>query len=196
MGHPSFERLQLMQSCYPFLQNNKIFVCNTCHYAKHKKLPFPSSNSHASNCFDILHIDIWGPCSKPSMHSHRCFLTIVDDHSRFTWIHIMHTKAETRKIIIDFIVYIENQFNNKVKIIRTNNGSEFLMYDFYALKGIIHQTTCVETPEQNGIVERKHQHLLNVTPALLFQANLPHSFWCFALLHVAYLIIGTSTRVQ
>ena len=84
IGHSSFERLQLMQSCYPFLRNNKNFVCNTCHYAKHKRLPFPSSNSHASNCFDILHIDIWGPCSKPSMHSHRYFLTIVDDHSRFT----------------------------------------------------------------------------------------------------------------
>ena len=36
MGHPSFERLQVMQSYYPFLQNNKNFMCNTCHYAKHK----------------------------------------------------------------------------------------------------------------------------------------------------------------
>ena len=33
MGHPSFERLQFMQSSYPFLRNNKNFVCNTCHYA-------------------------------------------------------------------------------------------------------------------------------------------------------------------
>ena len=57
------------------------------------------------------------------------------------------------------------------------------MHDFYALKGIIHQTSYVETPEQNGIVKRKHQQLLNVTRALLFQANLPHSFWCFALIH-------------
>jgi len=50
------------------------------------------------------------------------------------------------------------------------------MHDFYAQKGIIHQTTCVETPEQNGIAERKHQHLLNVTRALLFQAQLPLNF--------------------
>lgn len=58
MGHLSFEQLQLMQSCYPFLRNNKNFTCNTCHYPKHKKLSFPSSNSHASSCFDLLHIDI------------------------------------------------------------------------------------------------------------------------------------------
>jgi len=73
MGHPSSERLQCMQSYYPFLQNNKNFTCNTCHYAKHKRLPFSSSNSHASNSFDLLHIDIWGPCSKISMHGHRYF---------------------------------------------------------------------------------------------------------------------------
>ena len=188
MGHPSFERLQVMQSYYPFLHNNKNFMCSTCHYAKHKRLSFSSSISHASNKFDLLHIDIWGACSKISMHGHRYFLTIVDDYSRFTWIHLMHTKAEARKIIIDFVAYIEAQFDGKVKTIRSNNGAEFLMHDFYALKGIIHQTTCVETPKQNGIAERKHQHLLNVTRALLFQANLPLNFWCFALPHAAYLI--------
>ena len=62
------------------------------------------------------------------------------------------------------------------------------MHHYYASKGIIHQTTCVETPEQNGVAERKHQHLLNITRALLFQANLPPSFWCYALPHAAYLI--------
>ena len=100
----------------------------------------------------------------------------------------MHTKAETRPIIMNFIASIETQYNRKVKVIRSDNGPEFLMHSFYVLKGIIHQTTCVETPEQNGITERKHQHLLNVTRALLFQANLPPSFWCYALTHATYLV--------
>ena len=118
----------------------------------------------------------------------RYFLPIVDDCSGFTWIFLMHVKAETREHIKAFIALVETQLDSKVKKIRTDNGLEFLMNDFYSLKGIIHQTTCVETPKQNGIVERKHQHLLNVTRALLFQANLPNSFWCFALSHATYLI--------
>ena len=188
MGHLSTERLQCMKPYYPILKHDRNFVCNTCHYAKHKKLPFSSSISHALHNFDLLHMDIWGPCSKISMHGHKYFLTIIDDHSRFTWVHLMHSKAETRDIIINFITSIETQYNQKVKIIRSDNGSEFIMTNFYASKGIVHQTSCIETPEQNGIVERKHQHLINVTRALLFQANMPSSFWNYALLHAAYLI--------
>ena len=62
------------------------------------------------------------------------------------------------------------------------------MQSFYNTIGIIHQTSCLETPQQDGIVERKHQHLLNVTRALLFQANLPPTFWSFALSHAVILI--------
>ena len=67
MGHPSIERLQVMQTYYPSLHNNnKNFVCTTCHYAKHKRSSFSSSTSHALSIFDLIHIDIWGPYSKVS----------------------------------------------------------------------------------------------------------------------------------
>ena len=58
-------------------------------------------------------------------------------------------------------------------MIRSDNGPKFIMRQFYDDIGIVHQTTCIETPQQNGIVERKHQHLLNMTRSLLFQSNLP-----------------------
>ena len=43
--------------------------------------------------------------------------------------------------------------------------------------GILHQTSCVETPSQNGVAERKNRHLLETTIALLFQMQVPKHFW-------------------
>lgn len=63
-----------------------------------------------------------------------------------------------------------------------------MLTNFYSLKGIAHQTSCVGTPQQNGVAKPKHHHLLNVALALLFQANLPKRFWGEAILTATYLI--------
>lgn len=57
-------------------------------------------------------------------------------------------------IIIDFITKIENRFQHNVKVIHSHNGNKFLIKHFFPSKKIIHQTTCIETREQNKIVER------------------------------------------
>lgn len=62
------------------------------------------------------------------------------------------------------------------------------MNEYFSSKGILHQTSCVETPQQNGMVERKHQHILNIARALYFQANLRKNFWIFAIQHAVHLI--------
>lgn len=80
----------------------------------------------------------------------------------------MSNKSMVKKLLPDFVSYVENQFESHVKIIRSDNGAEFSLTYFFTSKGIVHQTSCVETPQKNDIVERKHQHLLNITRSLLF----------------------------
>ncbi|GKU93759.1 hypothetical protein SLEP1_g7327 [Rubroshorea leprosula] len=84
------------------------------------------------------------------------------------------------------------------KKIRSDNGKEFtegVVKEFCFKKGIIQQTSCAYTPQQNGIVERKHRHLLEVARALRFQANLPLKFWVECVLTAGYLINLTPTPV-
>ena len=51
-----------------------------------KKDSFSLSASKSKNCFDLIHVDVWGPYSLSSIHGHKYFLTIVDDYSRYTWV--------------------------------------------------------------------------------------------------------------
>lgn len=66
---------------------------------------------------------------------------------------------------------------------------------YFVENGIEHHTTCVRTSQQNGRVECKHRHLLNVSRALMFQAKLPVKFWGECVLAAAYLINRTPSKL-
>jgi len=188
MGHSSKGVLEKLTKQYTNIHSVDIDVCSPCHLAKQHKLPFPLSKTSSEHVFYLIHMDIWGRLNVHSLHGHKYFLTIVDDHSRYTWIHLMESKSETRDYMQHFIAHIKNQFNKGIKVIRTDNGKEFCWKDFYDKHGIIHQTSCNETPEQNSIVERKHQHILNIARCILYQSNLPNLFLSYAVLHSVHLI--------
>ena len=93
---------------------------------------------------------------------------------------------------------VVNQFSAKIRIIRTDNGKEYVNNDFGAYlssHGIIHQTTCPSTPSQNGVAERKNRHLLEVARSLMFQMNVPKYLWSEAVLTAAYLINRMPSRI-
>lgn len=120
---------------------------------------------------------------------HRYFLTLVDDYTRYTWTIFLKTKDQTKNSLIQFVAYIETQFKTSLKCLRSDNGSEFIALTNYLLsKGIIHQKSCIETPQQNGVVERKHQHILNVARTLLFHSSIPLNMWNFCIQHAIHLI--------
>lgn len=165
--------------------------CDSCTRAKQHRLPFPISFSKTENCFELIHIDIWGRYHTASFEGAQYFLSIVDDYSRGVWVYLMQNKTEVSKFLIMFCNMVETQFNKSVKRIRTDNGLEFqssYMLIFYKERGILLETSCPYTPQQNGVVERKHRHLLEIARALRFQAALPIEFWGECVLTAAYII--------
>lgn len=151
-------------------------------------MPFVINTNRALNCFDLVHLDVWGPCSLPSIHGFKYFLTSVDDHSRYTWKNLLKGKFEVKGRVVEFFNMVANKFLREVKAIRSDNDTEFNIVDVCRERGIVHQLSCVETPKQNAQVERKHQHILSLARALMLQASLPKFLWSYAIQHAIYLI--------
>lgn len=188
LWHVSHKRLSHMSKLYPSLSFDHQATCDICHFVRQKKLPFTNSLYVACSKFELLHFDIWGPLSITFVHNHRYFLTILDDYSIFVWIVLLKNKSKVSQHVKNFITLIENQYHITPKIVRSDNGPEFLLNSFYASKGIFHHKSCVETPQQHVRVKRKYQHILNVGRALLYQSKLPASYWSYALLHATFII--------
>ena len=100
----------------------------------------------------------------------------------------MKVKSDVKHLLISFYNMILSQFNIGVKAIKSNNAPEFSLLDFHGDHGIVHQKSYTYTPQQNSVVERKLQHLLNVARSLKLQSNLPSAYWGDFLLIATYLI--------
>jgi hypothetical protein len=59
----------------------------------------------------------------------------------------------------------------------------------------VHQTSCVGTPQQNGVSERKNCDLVEKTRAIMLQMNVPKHFWSYGILTAVYLINRLPSRV-
>lgn len=87
---------------------------------------FPSaSKSHATEIFDLIHINIWGPYATPTHKGCRYFLIVVDDCSRATWTFLMLIKQHTFQILSDFFSYVSTMFSKRIKKIRSDYRIEF-----------------------------------------------------------------------
>ena len=105
-------------------------------------------------------------------------------------------KSEVKNVLQRFCAYAEKQFSQVVKVVRSDNGMEFMcLRKYFQDNRILHQTSCVNTPQQNGRVKRKHIHILNVARALLFQSKMPVKFWGKAITTETHVINMTPTKI-
>lgn len=145
----------------------------------------------------LLHMDVWGPAPVLSSNGFRYYVYIIDDYTKFCWVYPLSLKSEFKSTFENFKTYIENQLNLHIKIIRTDGGGEFVNHALTKVllnSGISHEITCPHTSEQNGVVESKQKHLLEITRTFLYQANLPLEFWFDALSTANYIINILPTR--
>nr|GEU55425.1 hypothetical protein [Tanacetum cinerariifolium] len=145
--------------------------------------------SYVSQPLQRLHMDLFGPTFVKSLNKKSYCLVVTDDYSRFSWVFVLATKDETSLILKTFIISIENQINHKVKIIRSDNETEFKNHDlnqFYRVKGIKREFSVAGTPQQNRVAERKNRTLIEAARTMLADSLLPIPFWAEAVNTACY----------
>jgi len=78
-----------------------------------------------------------------------------------------------------------------IRSLRSDNAKEYLSHqfqNFMSSNGILHQTSCAHTPQQNGVAKRKTRHLIETIRTLLLRSNVPFRYWGDAVLMACYLI--------
>ncbi|GJT63255.1 putative ribonuclease H-like domain-containing protein [Tanacetum coccineum] len=137
----------------------------------------------------LLHMDLCGPMRIASINGKRYVLVIVDDYSRYTWVHFLRSKDEAPEVIKTFLKRITVLLQSPVIIIRTDNGTEFknqILKEYFDSVGISHQASSVRTPQQNGVVERRNRTLVEAARTMLIFSRAPLFLWAEAIATACY----------
>nr|GEU57651.1 hypothetical protein [Tanacetum cinerariifolium] len=181
LGHINFETInKLVKGNLVRVLPTKVFKNdNTCVACKKGKQHRVSCKTKPVSSIDQplyrLYMDLFGPTFVKSLNKKSYFLVVTDDYSRFTWVFFLATKDETSPILKTFITSLENQLSLKVKVIRSDNGTEFKNNDLnyiYSLLPIPFWAEAVNTAcyVQNRVLVTKPH---NKTPYELLHGRTP-----------------------
>ena len=181
LGHLSFHKLKEMsrKKIVDGLPTANVpnKLCTSCIAGKHHQTPFAESSSfRAIEPLELIHTDICGPISPPTLGGSWYFLLIIDDYSRLTWVAMLQCKSDAFESFKRFKNLVEIEKGVKVKTLISERGGEFTSEEFskHCLEyGIKRQLMTPYSPQQNGVVERKNQTMMSMVRAMLKAKDLP-----------------------
>nr|GEX27665.1 retrovirus-related Pol polyprotein from transposon TNT 1-94 [Tanacetum cinerariifolium] len=169
----------------PKFKYHKEHLCPSCKQGKSKRASHPPKHvPNSRQRLHLLHMDLCGPMRTASINGKKCVLVIVDDYSRYTWVHYLRSKDEAPEVIKTFLKRITVLLQSPVIIIRIDNDTEFknqTLKEYFDSVGISHQMSSVRTPQQNGVVERRNRTLVEAARTMLIFSRAPLFLWAEAI---------------
>ena len=124
-----------------------------------------------------------------SSNGYKYYATFVDAYTRFTWLYLFKSKSDTLAIFKQFQTMVKTQFNLPIKAVQSDWGGEYRPFSKYLPDlGIMHRLICPHRHHQNGVVERKHRHIVETALTMLSQASMTLDYWDHAVISSVYLI--------
>ena len=147
----------------------------------------------------MIHSDICGLMATKARSGAEYFVTFIDDHSRKTWIYFLKSKDEVFCRFKEFKALVENLTGKKIKVLRSNNGREYVdkdFTDFCAREGIRREWTAPYNPEQNGVAERKNMTIMEAAREMMYDQDMTKFLWAEACNTTVYVQNRTPHRAS
>ena len=193
LGHLHVDAMKTLQNRASGLEviGDSVGVCLGCVKGKMHKSPKKNHKSpRATQLLGIIHSDVCGPMSVESHSRALYFVTFIDCYSRYNHVYFIHSKDQVFSKFVEFKELAENFTECRIKILRSDNGGEYVSNEFnryLAIHGISRQLTIPDTPELNGVAERMNRTIMEMARAMLYHAKLPMKFWAEAVNTAVYL---------
>ncbi|CAI7865376.1 unnamed protein product [Closterium sp. NIES-53] len=206
LGHPSLLRLRGMASRFlvsglprslPPLPQGPGPTCVPCVEGRQRAAPHSSQFPPTEAPLQTLHMDVWGLARVSGQGHERYFLLVVDDYSRYTSVFPLRSKGDVTEVLIDWIraarLQLRQSFGSDFPVLRlhSDRGGEFssgLLGAYYRARGIRQTFTLPDSPQQNGIAERRIGMVMDVARMSMMHAAAPHFLWPFAVRYAAHQI--------
>jgi len=173
-------------------------VCEACQLGKQIRHPFPAQTTHVSSKpLEMIHLDVWTTKTK-SIRRCKYYMSFIDDHTRKVWVYFMKHKGEVFQHFLNFKAMVKKEKGVNIKCLRFDGRGEYFSNEFSEyLKehGIQRKYSCNYSPQQNGVVERKNMHIVEIACAMLNEKNLPNYFWAETVATVVYIMNRAPTAV-
>ncbi|CAI7735480.1 unnamed protein product, partial [Closterium sp. NIES-54] len=204
LGHPSLPRLRGMHSrllvsglprSLPHLPPSPAPPCLRCVEGRQRAAPHSSSFPPTTAPLQTLHMDVWGPARVSGQGRERYFLLVVDDYTRYTMVSPLCRKGQVVDVLIPWIrtvrLQLRERFRADLPVLRlhSNRGGEFssdLLREFCRGEGIFLLFTLPDSPQRNGIAERRIGLVMEVARTSMIHAAAPHFLWLFAVRYAAH----------
>ncbi|CAI5961957.1 unnamed protein product [Closterium sp. NIES-65] len=204
LGHPSLPRLRSMASrvlvsglpqSLPPLPSGPGPSCVPCVEGRLRATPHSSHFPPTEAPLQTLHMDVWGPAPVRGQGYERYFLLVVDDYSCYTTVLPLRRKGAVTEVLIDWIrearLQLRKSFGSDFPVLRlhSDRGEEFssrLLREYCRARGIRQTFTLPDSPQQNGIAERRIGMVMDVARTSMMHAAAPHFLWPFAVRYAAH----------
>jgi hypothetical protein len=172
--------------------NIKVPECESCIRGKMTRSPLTGTiNYKTQQPLDVIAADVMGPFRPTSLSNYKYILIIIDIHTRTPQAFLLKTKGEASSKIIEYIKYMQTQYERNVKRFNSDGGKEIVnkeLIDYLRENGTAQTNTTPSTPEHNAIVERMNRTIMGMTKSMLIHSGVSKKLWDEATMMAVYLL--------